>query len=108
MSCCDSQECRFESADPTLNITFLDGQNEIDAYWEALPRLGESVSIDSLIEGNTAVISGTVTAVQWRQVRGIYGNPFVLIGINGFDLQSVRVVIEEGCLCRLEWENLNA
>jgi hypothetical protein len=104
--CCESQECRFESADTFLNITFMDGRNEIDAYWESLPRVGESVSVDSLIENETAVIAGAVTAVQWRQVRGIYGNPIVLIGVDGFDLQSVRVVIDKERQYRLEWDHV--
>lgn len=101
MSC--ECECRFESADTSLHITFLDGRNEIDAYWESLPRVGESVSVDSRIENDIAVIAGIVTSVQWRRVRGIYGNPIVLIGVDGFDLQSVRVVIDKERQYSLDW-----
>ncbi len=93
--CCESQECRFESADTELALTFLDGRNEIDAYWQAAPRVGDSVWVDSAIVDETAVIAGTVTSIQWRQVRGIYGNPIVLIGVDGFDLKLVQVVVSK-------------
>lgn len=102
MSC--ECECRFEVADTSLCITLLDGRHEITVYWDSLPRVGESVSLESLVDDDDAAIYGIVSSVQWRQVRGTHGNPIILIGINGFNLDRVRVLTnKQDHTYGLEW-----
>lgn len=103
--CCSDTECRFEEApDTSLTIEFLDGKCNISADWYGVPRVGDSVYLESRLVEDTCSITGIVTSVQWRSIRGCNANPVTLIGINGFDLKSVAITITDGSY-GLKWED---